>query len=38
MFEALSFADAVNHYVFSMKLLFATTDSADLEKLKAALL
>lgn len=38
MFESLTFSDAVNHYVFSMKLLLATTDSADLEKLKAALL
>ena len=38
MFESLSFSDAVNHYVFAMKLLLATTDSADLEKLKAALL
>lgn len=38
MFEALSFSEAINQYVISMKLLLATTDKADLEKLKAAAL
>ena len=38
MFEALSFSEAISRYVISMKLLLATTDKADLEKLKAAAL
>lgn len=38
MFESLSFSEAINRYIFSMKLLLATTDKADLEKLKIAAL
>ena len=38
MFESLSFAEAMNKYMFSMKLMLATADKGDLDKLKTAVL
>lgn len=37
MFEAVTFTEALDRYMFSMKLLLATADSGELDKLKTAL-
>lgn len=36
MFESLTFQEAMSRYMFSMKMLLATADSGELEKLKTA--
>ncbi|NCB26703.1 MAG: XRE family transcriptional regulator [Bacteroidia bacterium] len=36
MFESLTFPEAMSRYMFSMKMLLATADSGELEKLKTA--
>jgi len=38
IFESLSFAEAMNKYMFSMKLMLATADKGDLDKLRTAVL
>lgn len=38
MFEAVTFKQAMEQYMFSMKMLLATADSGDLDKLKTAAL
>ena len=38
IFESLSFAEAMKRYMFSMKLMLATADKGDLDKLKTAIL
>lgn len=37
-FETMSFKEAMNRYMFSMKMLLATADSGELNKLKTAVL
>ena len=38
IFESLSFSEAMNKYMFSMKLMLATADKGDLDKLRTAVL
>ena len=38
IFESLSFAEAMNRYMLSMKLMLATADKGELDKLKTAVL
>ena len=38
MFESLSFVEAMNKYMFSMKLMLATAEKGDIDKLKTAVL
>ena len=38
MFESITFKQAMEQYMFSMKMLLATADSGELDKLKAAAL
>ena len=37
-FESITFKEAMNRYMFSMKMLLATADSGELDKLKTAVL